>query len=245
MRDLFFKILPYAMGCAIGLLMFFPPAFFETFGIWRPLILGVLVAVAILASSGAILAMSLPQNPVIERVAEVPPAQAAALIASLHELGFESVDQPLRVDLRPPAIVWMLVHREFGCWSTVYRTSTVPQKVSYDIVTIFAGGSGVLTSVPDPGAAVFPLNKGSYKQGLNGAAPRELLMFHLAAQDYLAKRGARFETPVLSGIDAKIRKALMEQRRAVMANPVKAAALLWWRVATKSSPHMKPLAEQR
>ena len=139
MRDLFFRILPYVMGGGLGLLIFDPPSFFEAFGIWRPVILLLLFVIGALAATGVTIAASLPANPVIERVTELPPPEAAGLISGLHELGFESVDPPLRVHIRPSGVIWTLVHREFGCWASVFCTGTLPRKVGFDIFTLLAG----------------------------------------------------------------------------------------------------------
>jgi hypothetical protein len=169
----------------------------------------------------------------------------SGVVAGLRELGFEPADSPFRVDLRPPLTLWAYAHREFGCWATIYCTTTLPQKVGYDIFTLFEGGSGALTSVADPSLGMVPVGKGSFKQILPGAAPRPLLMFHLAAQDFLVERGVRIEAPVLGDVEAKLRRSLARQRRALSENRLKNASLLAWRSIAKTNPYTQPIAKQK
>jgi len=247
-RNLFFKLLPYAMGlgqCLVLWCLFFPPAFLDPLGLWRVVILLPLLIVAMLASSAVVLAMAFPENPTIERVVQTPPLQMAGVVAGLHELGFESVDPPMRAGLRPPVTIWAYAHREFGCWAEVYCTTTLPQKTGYGFFALFASDAGGLSSAADPTLGMVPVRKGSFKQILPGAAPRQLLMFHLAAQDFLAERGARFDPPVLTDVETTLRRSLARQRRAVTENPLRTAAILLWRSMTKTNPHRGPISEQK
>ncbi len=246
MRELFFKLLPYLTGAALGFLVFSPPAGFLAIGPWRPVVLGAILVVGLLATTGLQLAINLPENAVIDVLPlEAPPPDVARLVDSYRSLGFELLDPPMRVHLRPSAMVWVLVHKELGCWGCVFSTNTVPRKVGYDVTSVLEGDRAYLTSAADPAAAVLPAAPGSFKQVLKGASPAALVAFHRQAQRYLAEKGARFGVAAAGGAVERLRRSMARQRRAVMANPLKAAALVLWCASTKTTPYNKPVASQK
>jgi hypothetical protein len=238
MRDLFFKLLPYITGAALGFLVFFPPDSFAALGAWRPLVLGALLVFGLLATTGVSLATSLPREPRIEPLTGEPtPHEVAVLLESYRALGFELLEPPLRIGLRPSATLWMLAHRGYGCWGSVFRTGTLPARVGFEMVSQIEGDRGRLSSVADPDAAILPPGPGHFKQVLRGASPAQLLAYHMKAHAYLAHRGVRFEAPHPGGLAERVRRSMESQRRAVMRNPLKAAALALWRATTKSTPY--------
>jgi hypothetical protein len=246
MRDFFFKLLPYLTGAVLGFLVFFPPAGFLAIGPWRPVVLGVLMIVGLLAATGLQLAINLPENVAIDVLPpEAPPPDIARLLESYRSLGFELLDPPVRIHLRPSCFVWVLTNRELGCWGTVFSTGTVPRRVGYDVISLTEGERASLTSLSDPAAGVLPLAPGHFKQVLKGASPAELVAFHREALRFLIARGVRFEPAKAGGVAERIRRSFVLQRRVVAANPVKAAALVLWRATTRTSPYSAPVASQR
>jgi hypothetical protein len=246
MRDLFFKLLPYLTGAALGLLVFFPPAGFLAIGPWRPAVLGVILIVGLLATTGLQLAINLPENVAVDVLPpEAPPPDIVGLLASYQALGFELLDPPVRIHLRPSCCVWVLTNRELGCWGTVFSTGTVPRRVGYDVISAVEGDRAYLTSLADPAAGVLPLAPGHFKQVLKGASPAQLIAFHGEALRFLTARGVRFEPAKAGGVAERLHRSIARQRRVIAGNPVKAAALVLWRAATKTSPFSGPVANQK
>lgn len=246
MRDLFFKILPYVTGACLGLLLVFPPDSFAALGLWRPLILGALLILGLLASTGVNLATNLPREPKVEPViGEAPPRDVEAFLESYRALGFELLEPALRIDLRPSAMLWLLAHPGYGIWGSVFRTGTLPPRVGFDMVSQIEGDRGRLTSVANPDAAVLPPPPGHFKQVARGATPALLLAHHRQAHEYLARCGVCFEAPRPGGLAERVRRALVEQRLAVTRNLLKAVALTLWRAATKRTPYGEPIERQK
>jgi hypothetical protein len=245
MRETFFKLLPYLTGACLGWLIFFPPAAFPAPGPWRPLVMGALLIVGLLATTGLHMALGLPKDVRIERVVESPPADVEALLQQYRALGFEAVDPPLRLYLRPAAMMWVMANRQLGCWGTVFSTGTVPRRVGYDVFSIIEGDRGQLSSVADSGAAVFPLPPGHFKQVFPGAPPKHLLEYHRRSQEHLMRLGARFEAPGPVDLPERVRRSLDVQRRVIAANPLRAAAVTLWRATLKTTPYGGPVQSQK
>jgi hypothetical protein len=247
MREAFFKVLPFVLGALLGYLLFMPPDLFQALGPWRPLVFAALALVGLLAFTGIQIALTLPSElriePLTDADGETPP-DVVHLLAQFHGLGFEPRDAPVKVYLRPAGFVWTLTHPAQRAWATVFATGTIPRRLGYDVISAIDGDRGYLTSVADPGAAVLPLAPGSFKQVLPGAPPAALLDFHRQAQDYLTGRGVRFATPAGGDAPDRIRAAIAQQRKIALANPVKVAAQVLWRVVTKRSPFFGPVARQ-
>lgn len=244
MRQLFFKLLPYALGGILGVLVVFPPASFDELGLWKVPILGGILLLGLLATVSVQMLVGLPQDPAVEPVHEAPPREAAHLIAQLQALGFETIEPSLRIDLRPPATIVVMMNRAAACWASVFVTGTLPRRVGYDILSVVEGKRGTMTSLADPAAAVLPVPPGHFKQVIRGASPQELLTHHQRAVDFLASRGVSVEQPDGQDVAGRVRRSLVLQRQVVTANPLKAAAVTLWRATTKRTPFDRALASQ-
>lgn len=243
------RFLPFLLTLAFwllfSLLLTYEPWPFSALGPWRAVVYGALFAVGLLVVIGVLAALTIPSDPVIEPLpAEGAPSEVQRTLEDYTEEGFEVLDPPLQVEMRPPAKLWMLRHCEAGCWGTVFRTSTVPPQVGYDVVSKIEGERGFLTSMADPKAAVLPAAPTDFRQLVPGASPGELLAHHRRAQEFLQRRGIRFEDPVRGGVAELLQRPMEEQRRRILANPLKAAVLALWRLATRGAVYRRPLEQQ-
>jgi hypothetical protein len=243
-REAFFKLLPYLLGALLGWLLVSPPEAFAALGAWRPVVLAAIVGAALLAFTGVSLAASLPERPALAPYGGEPTADVARLLDAFRGLGFEPCEPPLVADLKPSATLWVLAHREAGCFASVYRTGTLPPRAGFDCISEIEGGRGALSSVADPAAAVLPLAPGSFKQVLAGASPEALFDFHRRAHAFLAGRGVRFERAAPGGVAEGVARSLARQRAVVVGNPLRAAALTLWRATTRTTPYALPVERQ-
>lgn len=246
MRELFFKLLPYAMGVVLGCLLAFSPPQFQALGPWRFAVLGALLLVGLLAAVGLQLAATFPRHPSIEPAPDEPqPAEVDALVRSFRSLGFELYEPALRIDLRPTATLWLLRSSDRRCWASVFATGTLPRRVSYDVVSVIDESRGLLGSAVHVNAAILPLPPGYFKQVFPGEEPAQLLERHARSVRHLEERGIRFAAPSPDAIEADLRRDLLAQRRAVLANPLGSAWLALWRVATRTTPYLGSVERQR
>lgn len=247
MRNAFFKVQPYLMGGLIGYLVFLPPRGFLALGPWRPVALMAFLAVALIATTALNMFLSLPSRVPVEPLTETDESVSLEMVRLLREYraaGFELSEDPAIVHIRPAGYVWPLMNAQAGCRASVFATGTIPRKVGYDISSEIEGGEGVLASVADPGAAVFPLCPGDFKELIPGATPQQLLESHLRARAFLESRGLRFKTPRAGGLQERFERYAVKQKKVIRRNPLKAAAVVFWRASTRTSPYVGPLANQ-
>ncbi len=246
MREWFYKLLPYGLGSVVAYVALSASSFISTSDFLNPLLLvaillgGTLVATIIALSNG------LPRDVSIQPVpGEAPPRDAKEWIESFESLGFVPEGDPLRIDLRPSATLWPFVHRELQCSGAVFSTGTLPPRSSFEIITGVEGDRGALTSGPNPDVFVLPCARGYFRQVLRGAPPAHLLAHHLKATSYLAECNLALTKSAPGTPAERVRQSVARQRRAVMASPVRSAAIVLWRVITKRNPYELPIAKQR
>jgi hypothetical protein len=247
MRNAFFKFQPYLTGLLIGYLVFLPPRAFLALGPWRPVALLAFLAVALIASTALNMFLSLPSRVPVAPLTETDESISLDVVRLLREYraaGFELAQDPVTVDIRPLSYVWPLIHAQAGCRGSVFATGTIPRRVGYDISSYTEGGEGVLSSVADPAAAVFPLCPGDFKELIPGATPQQLLDSHIRARAFLESRGLRFETPRPGGLQERFERYAVKQKKVIKRNPLKAAVVVFWRASTRTSPYVGPLANQ-
>lgn len=246
MRQMFFKLLPYAMGAAIGILVVFPPTVLRSFGPLSFIAVLLFLGLALVAVVTIQLFVALPADAMAKPApGEAAPPEVQALIASFQVLGFEAGDTPFRVHLRPTAILWPMIHREAGCTASVFTTGTLPRRTSCEIVTGIEGDRGVLSSSPHSSGAALPLPPGWFKQIVEGASPEILFQHHRRGCWYLESQGVRLATPRLDNVCDQIRRSVVLQRKAALENPIRTACVALWRVVTRSSPYTLPLERQK
>jgi hypothetical protein len=247
MRNAFFKAQPYLTGALLGYLVFLPPRAFLALGPWRPVALAGILVFGLVATTALNMFLSLPSRVQVEPLTETADAislEVVRLLREYREAGFELSEDPAIVHIRPPGYVWPHIQPQAGCRGSVFATGTIPRRVGYDLSSEIEGGWGVLTSVADPAAAVFPLCPGDFKELISGATPQQLLGSHLRARAFLESRGLRFKTPRVGGLQERFERYTVKQRKVIKTNPLKAAVVVFWRASTKTSPYLGPLENQ-
>ena len=245
MKEALVKLEPYIFGLLLGWFLVSPPDFVAELGPARHLLTVALVLLALLAFTGAQVLANLPENvellPVPTAAPDVP---VRALTDQFQELGFTPAGSPLRVGVRPPALLWPFVHEGEGAYATVYRTGTVPAKVAFDVVTIFEGGRGGLTSGAEAMGAALPASPGSLRQVFPGAGPKEVFAAHRQALAYVRGRGLTPKPLSAAAFPREFRESFARQRRAFLTRPMANSALMFWRAATRTTPHIGPIQNQ-
>jgi len=243
MRQLFFKLLPFAFGAIVALLYWLPLP--PSLVAWRPLVGLLLMAFGLLVTVAIQMAIGLPENPKVEPAAdESLPLEALFLITQLQELGFVPVHPPLRVYLRPAALLWPFINSDLQLTAAVYSTGTIPVRTTFEIVSVIEQDRGTLTSLADPNAAVLPTSPGHFKQVLRGASPRQLLEYHLEAQRYLSSRGIVFAKQPVGTPTERLLRASQRLKARVRARPLRSVVVTLWRVLSKRSPFALPVSRQ-
>lgn len=246
MKDFLWKLQPYLMGGLIGWLAIRPPGFTESWGPWRYLLMVCLAGLGVLGTVVLSALQSLPRDlrlqplgrplydPEIQRLAEC-----------LHLLGFRQAGEPLQVQVKPPASLVPFTHPEVPAFATVFRTGTLPAKVSFDLVSVVTERRGALTTLNNPLAAVFPAAPGSLRQVFPGAAPERCFAEHRATLAGLAKQGLAFVQPDAGTVTDTLRFGSARQRQLFLQSPLRHSLVLLWRLWTRDNPHLGPVFGQR
>jgi hypothetical protein len=250
MRQAFFKVLPYAMGgvigIVIGILIVSPSAAMRAFGPFSGILVWLFLGLALLAVVMIQLFVALPAKATAEPApGETVPAEVQTLLDRFEALGFELGEIPFRVHLRPTAILWPMIHRSIGCTGSVFTTGTLPRRTSFEIVTRIEDDRGALSTSPHFSGATLPLPRGHFKQIVQGASPEVLFQNHRRGAWYLETQGVRFEAPRLDDAREQIERSIARVREAALANPIRSACVALWRVVTRSSPYTLPLERQK
>ncbi len=235
---------PILLGLLLGWLIFNPPEFLGSTPVVRVVAAVVLAAAALLASIVALAAGNLPADPEIVVAPEESLTAMQHLISAYQTLGFFPAGPPLKVEIKPPAILLPLFHQEARSYGSVFRTTTVPPKVSYDFVSILEGDRGGLTTSPMLEGASMPAAPGELRQVFPKADPAALYRYHLDAIAYLEKRGLRMRQVAVHTLVHDVKQSMIEKRQAFFQAPVTNSLITLWRVATKQVPEVGPLQAQ-
>jgi len=240
-------LLPYAVGLALGWLLFYPPEALVPLGPWRHLVAGLLVLLLLVAFVAAQLAANLP-DPLtlapLKEGEEVPP-DLLELAARLDALGFVPAGPPYDVGVRPPAVLLPFVHDAERAYSTVFRTRTLPAKTVFDFVSILDSERGALTSMAEPAGAALPAAPGGLRQVFPGAGLEEVWRGHREGLDWLRGRSLPARAVSAATFVSDFRASFARQRQAFLAAPLRTAVITLWRAATGRTPESGPLANQR
>jgi hypothetical protein len=146
--------------------------------------------------------------------------------------------------MAPAAIVLGFVHQNEPVYATVFKTTTVPPKIGYDLVSILEGGQGGLTTNADPAGAAMPSGAGGFRQVLKGQGPEELFRAHLEGIEYLGEQGIRVRKVWAERYRQDLAAAMRFQRRQFLSSPLRSSLLTFWRAATKQIPFFGDLRGQ-
>jgi hypothetical protein len=236
------KVLPIAVGIGLGVLILNPPSWLRELGPVAFLITGTMAAVLFIGFVAFLIAANLPERISLTEVPqERVPAELRSLAEQFRALGFEPAGPPYEVGVSPPGIMLPFVHAQERCYGTAFRTSTVPAKTAYDIVSLLDGDRGGLTSCADPAGASLPAGRGELRQIIVGAPVAALFEQHRQALGWLERRGVRPRAVSAPAFAGDFQSSLAHQRKTFLASPLRHAAVAIWRSATRTTPHRGPL----
>lgn len=187
---------------------------------------------------------SLPENVALEPLPyDVAPPTMMTLVHHLERLGFRPFGGPVRVELKPPAVLIPLIHHEHRSFATVFETGTTPRKIAFDIVSLL-DEEGSLTSNAELLGGALPLPETTLRQVFPGADPTFALRRHLDGLTHLSKCG--LEPRVIEEEDFRpmFVESIRRQRSHFLEAPVWKTLVLLWRSVTRSTPYRGPIESQ-
>jgi hypothetical protein len=172
------------------------------------------------------------------------PAVCLPLVRRIEALGFARLGPALRVHLEPEASIVPLWHAADRAYATVFVSDGAPAQAHYDFVTVFEPGEIALTSAANPAAGVLPPSRGAFLQIFPGATPENLVERHREGRDHLARAAGVDPRPCCTSFEELLARALRGQRHAFLAAPLRHTWTALWRVLTKRTPALGPVAAQ-
>jgi hypothetical protein len=245
MKGGFFKLLPLLAGAALGWLLLASPAWFAALGPARFLVAAALVGALLVGVVALQIEAALPADAAIDPLPDPEPRELADRVAAYEALGFVRAGPTCRIGINPPAVLVPLVHETARTYGSVFRTGTIPARVSNDMFSVLSDGRARLTTSPDPGGGTLPAPAGAFRQVIPGAAPAELLDRHRAALGYLARHGLPARPVSGAAFASDYRGAITMLRAAFHRAPLRFATTALLRVAIKRPAAIGPLEGQR
>ena len=244
MKDKALKVLPIAVGVALGFLLVSAPEWFRGLGPLRFLVAAGLVFAFLISFVAVTISANLPGDIRLTPASEDDLGELRPIVESYRAIGFSPAGPPLLAGVSPPALMVPLVHQAGKMYATVFRTGTVPAKTSFDVVSLLAGARGGLTTSPTPAGATLPAAAGNFRQVFNGATPPVLVKHHLAGIAYLERRGIHLKPVSAASFTSDFKAAIADQRAHFLARPIRSAIVAIWRSATRLTPHTGPIEKQ-
>lgn len=240
-----FRFGPIAFGLMLGWMLFNPPAFLADLGALRWLInLGLCLGLFLLSVPLLVLA-NLPESIKIEPATTGDAGRRMQGVSmQLESLGFTPAAGPLRVHISPSAIVLGFVHSSQPIYATVFETTTVPKKMTFDFVSIAHDGEGGLTTGTEPDGAVLPASAGAFRQVFPTLRPDKLFQKHLDGLEYLRSRGVHMRALSADMFQRDLSSAIAKQRQHFLKAPIRGSLLTLWRASTKKIPFLGPIQRQ-
>ena len=238
------KYIPIVAGLLIGWAIFNPPPFLRELGISGYISMFLLLAVLFLVLCAVMIHVNLPKDVVIRRSASPLPGEVTRLGEELKALGFtQTSDVPLSVNVAPPALVVPFVNEQDRTYGAVYKTDTIPPKIMFDLVSIFEGNRGGLTSGTLAEGAAMP-GLGSMKQVFPRGNVKAVYDKHREALDYLRSRGIQCRTVNPQTFERDFRDSMLRLRKSFLTSPVMFTLTVLWRAVTKKTPHTGSIRQQ-
>jgi hypothetical protein len=244
MKDGIAKILPFAVGGAIGWLLFHPPQWLGPAGPLRTLLMVAVGFVLLVAFIVYVIAASVPMDVAVAAHAGPVDPGIARYGEHLKALGFVEAGPPLRVEVKPAVVLQPFVHASEPVYATAFRTGTVPAVTAYDFVSILDGFRGGLTSNADPRGGTLPAGPGAFRQIASGAGVEAVFRLHLEGVAWLRGRGLGVRKVSAQDFVADFKAAIRKQGEGFRSAPVRHALIALWRTVSKRHPHDGPLARQ-
>jgi hypothetical protein len=245
MKNTFYRFMPFVFGTFLGWLLFHPPGWFQELGLMAWIVNAFLVAGLLLASVPLIMLANLPSDlKLVPLRQDEVPRELTQLREEFQRLGFRPVEPAWRAAIAPPAVLLGFVHDSEPVYGTLFRTTSVPAKTGYDLVSILEGERGGLTTGADPTGAALPAEAGGFRQVLPGKGLDELLAAHLDGLQYLRQQGLAPRAVTADLLQNDLVAAIRRQRDTVLASPLRGTLLTFWRAATRKVPFVGRLRDQ-
>jgi|GEM_PF-6632073 len=244
-RESIWKYLPAAFGLFIGWMIFNPPSFLHQLGAGAYVGMILFAVLAVLAFSAVIIHKNLPRDVVIRRsTGTVLPGEMTKLAEDFKSLGFIQIsDVPLNVGIAPPATMLAFVYEQERIYGTIYKTDTIPPRISFDMISIFEGDRGGITSGVLAEGASMPI-PGSLKQVFPRDDVRSVFEKHRQALLYLKGRGILCKPVNPQSFEREFRSSILRMRKSFLASPLMFTLTVIWRSATKKTLHLGPIETQ-
>lgn len=240
------RTLPIIIGVGLGMLIMYPPGWLRGLGWLAYVVTGSTALILLVGFVALLIAANLPREIALTPVPErTVPAELAALAARYRGLGFAAAGPLMEVGISPPGVMLPLVNESERSYGTVFRTTTVPPRVAFDVFSYLEGDAGGLTSSAEPAGATIPAGRGDLRQIIAGADVETLFGAHREALGWLRHQGLAPRAVSPATFVADFRSAIARQRSNFLTNPLAHAAVAVWRAISKRTPHRGPLAEQR
>jgi hypothetical protein len=237
--------MPFVFGAALGWLMFHPPGWLSALGPLAWLVNLMFCALMLVSVVPLIALANLPSDLKLEPVSETEvPSELGSLRSQLVRSGFRPAGPPLRVHVKPAAILLGFVHEKDPVYATIFRTTTLPAKTGYDMVSVLYGDKGGLTTGADPAGATLPAGSGSFRQVIKGAGIDALFQAHVDGIAFLREKGIQVR-PVSEGtFQQDLKAGVRHQREVFLASPIRNSIMTLLRAGTKQVPFIGRLREQ-
>ena len=239
------KYFPIIAGLIIGWSVFNPPFFLRELGAVGYVSMIFIALAGLFVVCAIVIHANLPKDVVIRRTPAAVPGEVTRLAEDFKAIGFtQTSDVPLSVNVAPPALVLPFINEQERMYGAVYKTDTIPPKIMFDVVSIFEGNRGGLTSGTLPEGAAMPA-LGSMKQVFPRSNVRSVYEKHRDALQYLKTKGIQCRSISPQTFERDLRDSILRLRKSFLASPVLFTVTVLWRAATKQTPHTGSIHQQQ
>ena len=239
------KVFPYLFGFALGWLLMNPPECFRALGAARYLVVALLCFGLLVGVLMMLISANLPADLQVTPAPDLPLGDLQPLADQVLALGFAAAGPPLRVGVSPPGIILPYCHDAWATYAMIFKTGTVPAKISYEFVTMLEKDDGSLTSSAAAAADVFPLMPGERRQVFPDATVEALFQQHAAAVTWLHDQGHYRRAVNPETFIPDMKAAFAKKRKHFFSSPLRMTLSVLVNSAAKKVPHRGPLSEQK
>jgi hypothetical protein len=248
MKRTLLRILPYAVGIAIGLafahFIFNPPELLRSWGLAGLLILPIsfvlLIFIFLPGFSFARYIFKDTQIVPVER--DIGRKTVRLLAEKLDALGFKPAGDALKFSTSTLALGFL--REDIAVYGVIVRVEVGIGKTTLCFVSQMKDGSIGLLTAEGRNVALLPHKPGSLCQVFPGLELEELLLEHLRGVEWLHSQG--LTTQAVSGemFIENERKGLEELKKFLRSDWFRHTLVFVWRYISRRSPHLVPIERQ-
>jgi hypothetical protein len=173
--------------------------------------------------------------------AEISP-RMRELDEAVRGLGFRSVMGPARVATRPPTLMLVYLLESEPVYASVEQVHhRGDEHVALSFATELDGGERGLESTDFESGSLVPKSPAIFFQILPSLDPPRLLEHHRRALTELEKRGHLASPATEERLEDALVRGLARERDFLNGAALRHAAVMLWRVASRSRSHLGPL----